>query len=736
MSNAHPKPQSWPATFNHPREFNVANENQAYVSWVSWCQELNTVLPPHPNDDGNTSDSDVDSDSDSETTSDEEDEDAGEGDVTEDNGPCPAFQQRRQEESKPIDTAQHATAPVGRVCEVTRRLARCDDGNEINGELQQGSREIEGLDAVRVFMAQSKSSSIRDPEVPETIGLDAEVISFCEHAQKSTTQAHRKSKRIAIVDDRSDAMSNSSASTTKILTVGKLKYRLSIQRYADPKNETSTRSDRHSDAVTHTAHSPTSATRKIVYISGMDADGIQTLCETAPRSQRPALMNLFYGHVLSTLTPELSVMIESNGYRHFHFLFQAPFCVLREQSELFRDTRLRRDGRPLRHSQTLNCIRPQNNPRNRWRLYMAQTSVLFTGLSNRNFTVYGVADDYYESDCRDSVERYRQESKGARGPPSIWDPIEGTSALTTPAMRGGETWDARDYFLDSVRHWLKRITDEWRQNVQKMEKEDNERVDDESHQRYLSQDSSSWNQEMLDTIDIFTTYLSKTVREWEKFEKHGYEYFVNDEIESGTGTSRLRSRLEKLDHIRQKYAVLGGFLKDLCELRSKIKRRITVKNHQSTQQVGQLAVLALVIAPLSIAATLFNVPQPVLGIPWTKLAFTCVFFVISAIILMIYWLLCVQERWTGCLQDIAAFFAMLELPWNRIRQAAGPKGGTKTTKQSASLDSDGCGEGTGPVRESSPLTPAPIQMRKLLRKVRFVFHDPGSQDEGRDESPV
>jgi hypothetical protein len=98
--------------------------------------------------------------------------------------------------------------------------------------------------------------------------------------------------------------------------------------------------------------------------------------------------------------------------------------------------------------------------------------------------------------------------------------------------------------------------------------------DGESRQGNWIQDQSSWNQEMLDTIDLFTTYLSKTIREWEKFTKHDYEYFVSDEGESGNRTSTLKSRLEKLGLIGQKYAELGGYLADLGELRSKVRIQV------------------------------------------------------------------------------------------------------------------------------------------------------------------
>jgi hypothetical protein len=222
MSNSRPKPQTWPATFNHPREFAVAVENEAYLSY--W-QEHNPVLP-HFGDDGNTSDSD--SDSDDETTSDEEDEDVDEADVTEDSGPCPELHQRHQVEPKAFEAAQFGTAPLGRDGEVTPPLAQHAEGNEANREVQRGARElIEGLDAVRVFMAPS---SIRDPEVPQTLGQGTEVIAFCKHAQNSETQPHGKGKRFAIVDDRNDAMdAKESAGTTKIVTAEELKYWLSIE---------------------------------------------------------------------------------------------------------------------------------------------------------------------------------------------------------------------------------------------------------------------------------------------------------------------------------------------------------------------------------------------------------------------------------------------------------------------------------------------------------------------------
>jgi hypothetical protein len=138
--------------------------------------------------------------------------------------------------------------------------------------------------------------------------------------------------------------------------------------------------------------------------------------------------------------------------------------VLRESKELFKDTRKKFDGKPLRQSWDLPLLPGSMNASTSTdrchSLYEAKISVAVAGIDRSVWIAYGFVDTYFESD--ESVDRYHR-WKGRRG----WaDPLaDGQIDADNPI------WTPREYFLKVFEIRINQIRKEWHWIIDKMEDE-------------------------------------------------------------------------------------------------------------------------------------------------------------------------------------------------------------------------------------------------------------------------
>jgi len=133
------------------------------------------------------------------------------------------------------------------------------------------------------------------------------------------------------------------------------------------------------------------------------------------------------------------------------------------------DSELRRDRVFRRAAFTLDCFRPDAKSGFKWRLYESQVSIVVTGITDRIWTAYGVADDYYEKNSKYSVKRYLRDLGRTEGSPSLRDPISRRHWLKS--VDSVFIKDPRDYFLDAVRQSLDLCLCEWGRVVRGMEEQ-------------------------------------------------------------------------------------------------------------------------------------------------------------------------------------------------------------------------------------------------------------------------
>jgi len=132
--------------------------------------------------------------------------------------------------------------------------------------------------------------------------------------------------------------------------------------------------------------------------------------------------------------------------------------VLRESKGLFKDTRKKFDGKPLRQSWDLPLL-PTSTDRHH-SLYEAKISVAVAGIDCSAWIAYGLVDTYFESD--ESVDRYHQ-WKGCQGRA---DPLaDGQIDANNPI------WTPREYFLKVFEIRINQVRKEWRRIIDKVEDE-------------------------------------------------------------------------------------------------------------------------------------------------------------------------------------------------------------------------------------------------------------------------
>jgi hypothetical protein len=133
--------------------------------------------------------------------------------------------------------------------------------------------------------------------------------------------------------------------------------------------------------------------------------------------------------------------------------------VLKASKELFKDIRVKFDGKPLRQSwhlpflsRSMSPSKSTNKTPKGYFLYEAQISVVVTGIDDSVWTAYGFADTYFGS--KESVRRYhisRRQGRPGRPDPLAAGQIDADIPIWTP----------REYFLRVIeirttqvqRHW-------------------------------------------------------------------------------------------------------------------------------------------------------------------------------------------------------------------------------------------------------------------------------------------
>ncbi|KAK5657223.1 hypothetical protein OQA88_3281 [Cercophora sp. LCS_1] len=399
------------------------------------------------------------------------------------------------------------------------------------------------LDRVKMFLAPVQGME------HGRLHLDDEdvILGFCQRA--SRTQPVDKSDRmeplIAIVDSRGSGWAGSkrlrdgmNTSQRRGLTQVQLYEELRIPR---------------SQRTRPSEKGEVAGDRRLIYLPDMDESGISVLAATASRTQRRPLINFLYNHI--TLSPCLDATVTTQGFKTFTFQFSLPFYVLRQHSELRRDTRQKPDDQPLRRSWVLDCL-PRPSPpsslgQRSWCLYEAHQSALLTGIDDRVWTAYAVMDTYYDPNSRNSAEYHEREWSKRR---VLLDPMTGNGGT----RELGKSWrDARMYFLSVLEAYANNYLLELDTTTRVM----GEAIDDRHPDRFAASSvkaHSNRNEEMIQHLTKLISSVSEAVRLWAEFENGDVGYFLSGDnekmhqyVQSISKTySRIREKLARLESLR------------------------------------------------------------------------------------------------------------------------------------------------------------------------------------------
>jgi hypothetical protein len=88
-------------------------------------------------------------------------------------------------------------------------------------------------------------------------------------------------------------------------------------------------------------------------------------------------------------------------------------------------------------------------------IFEAQLSVLVTGIDNRFWTAYSIADVYFKtSACSETAEYYHQANE---------DPHSGGKDSANQVI-----WDAREFFLRILAYRMEQVREEWNNVVSQL----------------------------------------------------------------------------------------------------------------------------------------------------------------------------------------------------------------------------------------------------------------------------
>ncbi|EWG48875.1 hypothetical protein FVEG_08528 [Fusarium verticillioides 7600] len=284
--------------------------------------------------------------------------------------------------------------------------------------------------------------------------------------------------------------------------------------------------------------------RRLVFIINPDSHALVSVMATAPRYQKNALIHFLYSYIASR--PYIGVQSKPQGLVTYELSFHLPFYSWKLTQREPRDTRLRRDGSPLRKVQDMSCLRG-NSPITTAMDYLcqAQIAVCITPIGEGVWTGYCFVDTYFQSeDERQCVEDYCD--RGVQ----LDHFTTGKHEADLPIL------DPDDYFLTSLECQLLVFKDEW-MNTAQMFRQKVETYVDEFDFALASKESQqplAWLRHARRKLTELVVCLETTIDCWDNFT-------YPDHMQTRYGRQSMVS-------IEQTFAEVKNCLKELYKVRT------------------------------------------------------------------------------------------------------------------------------------------------------------------------
>jgi hypothetical protein len=205
------------------------------------------------------------------------------------------------------------------------------------------------------------------------------------------------------------------------------------------------------------------AARRLIYISDLDPSCIHALAATATCHQTPALRNAIYKHL--AFQTSIAVKTPSSGFLNFQLDLHLPFFLLRKSAPpkgpLGKiNTKPQRRWIDLSFLQLDTSESQEQEPKEVWGIYEAQTSCVVTGWDEWRWIGYGFVDteiDGYLIDLSKDDLGFDQIAAGEQ---------EASKPL----------WRPRDYWLKVFEIRIEQVRREWEYLIHKLEPSANQYV--------------------------------------------------------------------------------------------------------------------------------------------------------------------------------------------------------------------------------------------------------------------
>ncbi|KAG4422038.1 hypothetical protein IFR04_004779 [Cadophora malorum] len=503
---------------------------------------------------------------------------------------------------------------------------------EDGGQPEYGNEE----DDIRRFMIGADDILISRDQVDL-------VANFCEKS-KADPHVEEKRKHVALLDERCmhDAVSDRRGLHRPYLgplTSQQLCERMSRKRFkTDPEEllDINVLEDEQHDAA-----------RRIVFITDLDALGIEALVKTAALTQVPTLRSLFYKYLTSTAS--MGVTVKNGGFRSFHLEFHIPYYVMRDNKPSRRDTRKTTNGDPLRRCWELPSVpfmSPSAGTKStladaNYNIYEAMISIGVTGSGYHIWAAYAFVDGYFGS--RDSVDSYHQMKGRIRGR---------AEPLAAGLINADEPlWDPREYFLKVLEIRTKLVSMEWSQILNKMGR-DLEQARTIQYDAMLSEDPKAkkivtkfmkWSLKMSIILRILEKRLLGTLAAWESFKRSGIYYFDDESVLLvGTAFEKLKAHLQRIRDLENE---LSKDNPDGLNIHLGLESVEGTNSQEKTaRQLQNLTVITTIFFPLALSANLFSTTGVLPFAPNLR-TFMFVFLVLGILILATLVILTKGETW-------------------------------------------------------------------------------------------
>jgi hypothetical protein len=198
------------------------------------------------------------------------------------------------------------------------------------------------------------------------------------------------------------------------------------------------------------------AARRLIYITNLDPACIHALAATASWHQTPVLRNAIYKHL--AFQTSIAVKIPSAGFLTFQLDLHLPFLLLRksmppEEPVGKVNTKPQRRWTDLSFLKIDTSSLQEQEPKEVWGIYEAQTSCVVTGSDDWRWVGYGFVDTEIDGFLTDLSKDDLSFDQIAAGKLEANIPI----------------WKPRDYWLKVFEIRIEQVRQEWEYLIHKVE---------------------------------------------------------------------------------------------------------------------------------------------------------------------------------------------------------------------------------------------------------------------------